>query len=516
MNAGILEKLKKESRSLLSGMGISQKLTNFIGLDIGSKHFRAVRIKKTGDEFLVQDKLIGDIQDLSQLSGKMNLSDKEELCVNLNLEGIVIKRVSIPMMPQEEIESALKWELKEQVSFDIDKAKIKFNILGERETDDGAKKIELVAFAYQESDIGPKVRELNQIGLKVQNIMPLDFALARYASNAKIAPQDEKAAIVDIGSAKTLITIIQKDKVCFTREILMGGDSFTDAMTGVIVTDKGRIELSGPDAEKMKIEQGISSDIRILGLIRPVLEKLISQIKGSLEYYEQRFHEDGIKKIILAGNGARLKGLKEYITKEAGIEVLAILPEEAGAIGLAMSRSFSMNMLPEEYKAEDKKALKRFSVTVVTFALGVIVLFSYSVLCIKAINLKKGAEIQRQHWDNLGELKLLKDKIMAYSSVVGAVSMDGVRAGRIMKEISNMMISDMALDRIAVDIKEPNIKIGGVVSKQDSLTSFMSKLESNTLFDSVKLSFSEKNEAPNGQDSVKFEITCNLRNKRYE
>ena len=371
----------------------------------------------------------------------------------------------------------------------------------------------MIAFAYQESDVSPKVRELKQIGLNVQNIMPLDFALARYVSSVKLMPQDEKVAIVDIGSAKTLISIIEKDKVCFTREILMGGDSFTDAMTGVIVTDKGRMELSKEDAEKMKKEQGISSDMRILGLIRPVLEKLISQIKGSLEYYEQRVHDQGIKKIILAGNGSRLKGLKEYITKEAGIEVLAILPEEAGAIGLSLSRGFSMNMLPEEYKAEDKKALKRFSVTIVTFAMGVIVLFSYTLLCIQAINLKKGMEIQKQHWDNLGEIKLLKDKIMAYSSVVNTVSLDGVRAGRIMKEISNLIISDMALDRFTVDSKEPNIKIGGVVSQQDSLTSFMSKLEANPLFQNVKLSFSEKNEAPDGKDSVKFEITCNLREK---
>ena len=82
-----------------------------------------------------------------------------------------------------------------------------------------------------------------------------------------------------------------------------------------------------------------------------------------------------------------------------------------------------------------------------------------------------------------------------------------------MKEISNMMLPDMALDRFTVDTKEPNIKISGVVSKQDSLTSFMSKLESNALFHNVKLSFSEKNEAPGGQNSVKFEIICNLRKK---
>ena len=509
----ILEQLKKEYRLLLGGLGIGQRPTNFIGLDIGSKHFRAVRIKKTGDKFLVQDTLIGEIEEFGSFSAKMHVKDDEELCVNFNLEGIVIKRVSIPVMPHEEIENALKWELKEQVGFDIDKANVKFNILGERVTEDGAKKIELIAFAYQESDIEPKVRELKEMGLNVQNVMPLDFALAKYINYSKVNSQDdEKVAIIDIGSAKTLISIVEKDRVCFTREILMGGDSFTDAMTGVVVTDKGRMELSKEDAENMKKEHGISSDMRILALIRPVLEKLISQIKGSLEYYEQRFYEKGIKKIILAGNGSRLRGLKEYITKEAGIEVLAILPEEAGAIGLALSRDFNLNMLPEKFRAEERKALKRFSVTMVTFVLGVILLFSYALLCIKVVNLKRGIEIQRQHWDNLREIKLLRDKIMAYNSAIDTVSMDGVHSGKIMKEISNLILSDIVLDRFSIDNKEPNIRIGGVVLNKDSLTNFMSKLESNSLFQNVKLSFSEENKGA-GIDAVNFEITCNMRKK---
>ena len=513
MNTGILEKLKKEYKLLLSGMGITQKTTHFIGLDIGSRYFRAVRIKKTGSGFSVQDTLVDKIEELGNLSSKMAVKDEEELCVNFNLEGIVIKRVSIPVMPQEEIESALKWELKEQhVGFDIDKARVRFKILEEIETEGGAKKIELIAFAYQESDIEPKVKQLKEMGLNVQNVIPLDFAIAKYVNDSKIMPQDEKAAIVDIGSVKTLISIVEKDKVCFTREIPLGGDTITDAMTGVTVSDKGRMELSKEDAENIKIEQGISSDIKILSLIRPVLEKLTSQIKGSLEYYEQRFKKQGVKKIILAGSGSKLKGLKEYIIKETGLEVLTILPEEAGAIGLALSRDFNLNMLPEKFRAENQKALKRFSMTMVTFAMGIILLFSYALLCIQAVNLKKGMDVQRQHLNNLNEIKLLKDKMMVYISVINTVSMDDINAGRIMKEISNLMLSDIALDKFIIDIKEPNIMMGGSVLKQDSLTEFMSKLESNALFQNVKLSFSEKNQGP-GSEALKFEITCNIRKK---
>jgi type IV pilus assembly protein PilM len=489
---------------------LAPRTTNFIGLDIGSRYFRAVRVKKVGDEFLVQDKLTGSIDELGQLSAKMHLMDNEELCVNCNPEDIVIKRVSIPLMPQEEIGSALKWELKEQVRFDIDKARVKFNVIGERKTEDGMKRIDLIAFAYQETGIRPKVKQLKEMGLNVQNVMPLDFALAKYANNAKIVPQDEKVAILDIGSVKTLISIIEKDKVCFTREISIGGDTITDAMTGVIITDKGRMELSKQDAENMKKEQGISSDIKMLSLIRPVLEKLTGQIKSSLEYYGQRFAEQDVKKLILAGNGSQMRGLKEYIIKETGLEVLGILPEEAGAIGLALSRDFNLNMLPEEFMAEDKKALKRFSMTMITFVLAGMLLFSYALLCIQAINLKKGIDIQRQHWDNLQEVRLLRDKIITYNNIINTVSLDSINASPIMKEISNLILSDMVLDKFVIDNKQPNIIISGIALKQDSLTGFMSKLESNVLFNNVKLSFSEKIQKT-VQDAVKFEITCNIR-----
>lgn len=508
----ILEQLNREYKSLLAGMGVGSRPANFIGLDIGSRYYRAVRIRKTGSGFSPEGFISGKKEDLAGLKKRMSIKDEEELCVNFKIEGMVIRRVSIPAMPQGEVEGALKWELKEHSGPDADKARIRFSILGERETEDGAKRIELIAFLYQESDVESKVKELKEAGLNVKNVMPMDFAIARYVNNLKIAGGDALAAVVDIGSVKTNISIIEKDKVCFTREIAIGGDTITEAMTGIIISDRGRMELSWEEAEKMKIEIGIPSDIKMLAMIRPILEKLASQIKGSLEYYEHYFNEGCVKRIILAGSGSRLKGLKEYIVKETGLDIVTILPEEAGAAGLAMSMGSNMNILPDQFKLEDKKALKNFFAKLAVVVFGFLLLFSYALLCMKAVNLKREAKIKRQHLDTLAEIRLLKDKVAAYSSVMNTISSDDINAGRIMKEISNLVFSDMALDRFTIDAKEPNIIMGGTVSQQDSLTGFMSRLESDALFQNVKLSFSEKKEGP-GSSAVNFEITCNVRRK---
>ena len=508
----ILEQLKKEYRSLLAGMGFGPKTTDFIGLDIGYKYFRAVRIKKIGNEFSVQDNFTGKLDELAELLVKINIRDEENVSVNFNKEDMLIKRVSIPAMPHDEIGSALKWELKDQGGFDINKASIKFSIIEEKETEDGAKNIDLMALIYKEPDVEAMVKALKDNGLNIRNVIPLNFALARYADSSKIVPQKEKVALVDIGSVKTVISIIEKDKVFFRRETAMGGDSITDAMTGILVSDRGRIELSREEAEKMKCENGIPEDIKILSMIRPVLERLASQIRSSLEYYESQFFCGAIKKIILAGNGSKLKGLREYLVKEMGIEVLTILPENAGAIGLALSADSDLNMLPEKFKAEDKKALKRFSITMIIAILGFVLTLSHAFLYVKAINLKREVGIQKQYRDNLKEVKLLRDEIMAYNSAIKIASLNGVDAVRVMKKLSNIIIPSVAFDKLVINSTEPNVTIGGMALKQYFLTEFMSRLESDPMFQNIRLSFSEQNQGL-GPEAIKFEIIANVRKK---
>lgn len=252
----------------------------------------------------------------------------EKIAVNFHGDMVAIRRTSIPIMPKQEIGEALRWQLKDNIQFDIDNASLRFDIIGEKEDQSGVKKMDVIAIVYQEQDVVKKIEELRGFGLNIQAVFPSEFALATYASYAHIISGQDKVAIVDIGSVRTNIAIIENTKVCFSRDINIGGDDITEAMTCALLSDKGRIEFSMEEAEKIKREQGIPNDIKILSLMRPVIEKLSGQIKKSLEYCEQVFQCPTIDKIILAGNGAQLKGLREFITKETGLEVLNILERQ--------------------------------------------------------------------------------------------------------------------------------------------------------------------------------------------
>jgi Tfp pilus assembly protein PilN len=269
------------------------------------------------------------------------------------------------------------------------------------------------------------------------------------------------------------------------------------------------MEYSKEEAEKLKCEYGIPHDPKLLSMMRPVLEKLSSYVRDSLEYYGRQFKSGPVTKIILAGNGSRLKGLKEYLTKESGVEVIHVLPEHALAMGLALSKDNSLNMLPEVFKEEDKKKLKMISVRMLSFIIGLIVLFSYGFLCIKAHNLKKEIEIYQKQWSTIKEIKILRDKMLVCNLAVDTVSRNSLHIGVIMRELTNVVMRGLILDSVTIKAKELQLRLKGIVLNTDQLSEFMSNLENSPLFENVRLMFRKKSEKYSG-DAVEFEITCKV------
>ncbi len=503
----IKEQLKKESKALLSGLGIKTEGETVIGLDLGLKGFRAVRVREGIEEIPLKDILVKDVNELKDLVSQMKIDPDENVSINFSSDNLAIRRASVPLMPKEEMEEALRWELKEQVQFDITKAKIKFDILGEREADDGSKRIDLIAIVYKEKDVEEKVRELKSSGLNIQSVFPSDFALASYVSHQKIILPQEKVGLVDIGGIKTTMGIIENGKLCFARDVAIGGDTITEAMTGVLISDKGKVGLSREEAEKIKHEQGIPDDIGILSMMRPVLEKLSNQIKRSLEYYEHRFKSDVVEKIILAGSGSKLKGLKEFISKETALEVIETLPETACASGLALISDSDLNLLPKKFKVEKKAALKKISLRMVSVLAGLIFLLSYILLSVRAINLGNELNIYRTYWESIKDIKSINDRTTLFGYAINTVSQEELGAGKIMRELSNLVPSFIMLEKLVVRDKEPHIRLSGIIRRGDKLSEFMLNLENSAMFEKVKLVFSEKDK-DYSSEALDFEIVC--------
>lgn len=507
----IVDQFKKETNLLFSTLGFRTALEKIIGLDIGHKTFRAVRISRIGKNFCIKKDLIKNINSLKDLNKDFGIQPDEKVSINFHGDNIAIRQVSIPVMPKEEIEAALKWQLKDNIQFDIDTAKIRFDILSERDGQGGAKKIDVLAIIYREGEIEKKVEELRGFGLNVFSVFPSEFALTGYAKHLNIISSQDKTAIVDIGSKRTNIAIIENERLRFSRDLNIGGDDITEAMTGILVSDKGRVELSREEAEKIKCEQGIPiDDTGILSLMRPVLEKLAGQIKKSLDYYESIFQRSVIEKIILAGNGAKLKGLRDFMSKETGLDVLHILPEAACAAGLSLISGSDLNIIPERFAIEKKTLLKKVSFRIIFILIALLFLLSYGFLSARAVYLKNEVSVVRQHWENIKDVAPVKERIVELANAINDIHRETLNAGNIMKELSRIVPAYARLDDLSMRKNKPNIKISGFILKGDRLTEFMDSIERSSLFENVKLKFSKKVE-PYSMNALQFELVFDIR-----
>jgi Tfp pilus assembly PilM family ATPase len=124
-------------------------------------------------------------------------------------------------------------------------------------------------------------------------------------------PKEKVFALVDIGAQKTNINIMQGDRSCFTREVYIGGEDMTDAVSKFL-------GVTPEEAEKTK--RGGEKEAAVLEAVTHTLDDLANEIFLSFDYFENQFDAE-IKTVYLSGGGSRLKGIQGVLSQTLAREV---------------------------------------------------------------------------------------------------------------------------------------------------------------------------------------------------
>jgi hypothetical protein len=131
---------------------------------------------------------------------------------------------------------------------------------------------------------------------------------------------EQARALVDIGAANTVVTIVESGIVRRVRVLPVGGRDFTRALVGADRDEQA--------AEQAKIEGRIDAteDGRALQV---VADDLLQQVSSALDEY--RLQGGDIKRVLLTGGGSRLRGLVESFDALLGVRCRVLdLAEESG------------------------------------------------------------------------------------------------------------------------------------------------------------------------------------------
>jgi type IV pilus assembly protein PilM len=511
---------------------VAFKITKFlpeknklIGLDIGSFSIKLAELVRRQGR-LVPTKLRlqeidphkagpdGQSDALKNLFRDVN-TQNARINVVVNCFQSCMKIAVIPFMPKSEIPQALKWEMKKFISFPVDQAIMDYEIL--QEIDEGdVKKLKIAIACCPKETID---RYLNL--LKLTGVEPSLFTqhcLALRNVIAKLHSEDKgTVAILDVGYDISELFIFENREPVFNRKLPAGGRDFTLNMTQKLVSDHGKTELTVEQAESIKKKYGIvSSDdsnmlegkitsAQLTALIRPDLEKLLTEIERSFAYYREKEQSEPVEQLILLGGGGNLKNLPEHLSEGLHIPVQlgnplaafpsseALLPDNdpqtanrfASALGAALASPHDINLLPVEIKQRTRLLIKRSSIKALITAVVVSLMILYT-----GMRLSLGIYNKRIAAAEL-ELKALSPQM---EQVPGQVFLQDILNQRIywsdaLKEISNLISDQICLIEISTERRTLTLK-GQIKSpaldREKILTNFMSSLEKG-IFKKVSL-----------------------------
>lgn len=522
---------------------------NLIGIDIGSSTLKVVGLRLGKYPALSFYSIANlpeghdekTIAEAIQKTLRENNVSARDTVLTFTDESIVIRRIELPHMARDEIVDALKWQAKNLIHYDVDKAVIDFELLGETQKEDGSKIMDLLVVIASRDEIDKKVKILKESNLDAVSITVSPFALENILKIDQDIDSSKSISIIDIGHKKTEVSIFRGKALEFVRYIPVGSGNITEAMTGSIALEDGSVELSKDEAEKLKMRLGISyeeealergiTSRQILSLMRPILERLSKEITRSADYYIQEYGREAVSLVYLVGGGSLLKNLDRFLSEESNAQVkLMELPKSIDAskahlksedisalvplISAVLGYKKCPNLLPHEYRQEKIEFIEKISLRMIAIILGVILLPSFLFLKLRVNDYSdrlKNAVIQETILD---QIKDLQNRVVERSAFLNQAKMSEIPLEYVMKELSIIIPPNCVFDSLSVDQKGKALDMKGIIYEprglaEGILTEFMESLERSRYFKDAQLAFIQDTTTGKGP-SASFEISCLL------
>jgi type IV pilus assembly protein PilM len=576
-------------------------MAEVIGLDIGAYSIKIVGLKMTSrGAFLTalgikeiprkkgEENLQGLIETLRSLLKEFPLK-VQKIRLMVSGRGVNLIRLPLPSMPRAELLEAIRWEIKDRLPFPIETARIDFHILDEF-VEEGVKKVDLMVVVCPTDLIHRTLSVAEGAGLQPSHLDVAPFALWNAFALQEQAVKEDVVALIDLGSEKTGIHLFKDERLQFSREVSPGGEDITQAIIEGLghKVDPG---LLYEEAEKLKHTVGIglesdgseppgevprsidqtrssneptstSTSFRI----RPVMERLVSEIGRSLDYYRSQFNVERINRVLLTGGGANIQNMAAYLSGELHLPVEQFCPirkipfdadridvslmdqrgsDFTAALGLALPEPKRIEFLPVRKSLRSRVHFHGWGLFPILIPfliflgfLGIIWKMNGEVATLQRDFDAKMEQVKDNETlrTKLTLLKEKEEKMKQDLSLLPASSTLSIPYQEILREVGQVVPNNVALTLFEIQSKgrpfkkgappqksqgeEPpkngqkELHLAGVAFGSDSscltaLSQIIEGLENSSLFKNAKLISADENRQYN-QPGTEFEITCDL------
>jgi type IV pilus assembly protein PilM len=308
------------------------KTKDIVGVDIGSSSVKLVQLREIKGGYQLQnvgilplaaeaivDNTLMDsssiVETVRNLLESLQVKAKEAVC-SISGNAVIIRKISLPVMPAEELEDQIHWEAEQYIPFDINDVNVDFQILSPDEQD--LSKMNVLLVASKKDIINDYLTVFAEAGLKLV-VVDVDSFAVQNAFEANYDPDNEVVALVNLGASIMNLNIIRGGVSLFTRDVQMGGSLYTEEI-------QKQLSLNSDQAEMKKIMAGTSGDARLIEILQRVNETVALEMRRSLDFYNSTAGDDRITKVYLAGGGAKTAMLVEAVQQKLSLPVEILNP----------------------------------------------------------------------------------------------------------------------------------------------------------------------------------------------
>jgi type IV pilus assembly protein PilM len=311
------------------------KKKDVIGLDIGCSSIKLVELKEDKNGFKLQNLALSPLPPEAIVDGALmdsvtiidtirdlmtaSRTKTKDVVTSVSGHSVIVKKISLPLMTEAELEESIQWEAERYIPFDINDVNIDFQIFGS--TSENPEVMDVVLVAAKKDIINDYVSVIMESGLNPVIIDIDSFALENMLAMNYDIEKEEAIAIANVGASITNMNIIKNNISAFTRDIFKGGNQVTEEI-------QRQLHVDHEEAEKIKVgtKVDLTSQPIIQNVLKTASESLAIEIGNSLDFFQSTTTYEKISKIYLSGGGSKIKDFDIILQQQIGIPVEVVNP----------------------------------------------------------------------------------------------------------------------------------------------------------------------------------------------
>ncbi len=304
-----------------------------IALDIGSTLIKLVQLKASGKGYsltkfgmiplppeVIVEGAVMDANRVSEAIKELITAQKiktKDVVLSVSGSSVIIKRVSIADMTEEELAESIKWEAEQYIPFSIDDVNVDFQKLGPAAVEGQA---DVLLVAVKKDKINDYVNLVKDAGLEPVVVDVDAFALANMYE-VSYEMEGGITALLNIGASVMNINVLKDGVSIFTRDITVGGNRYIEALQ----RDAG---LSYEDAEKVKRGESVDGgdQDQLKEIMATVTEDIVGEVQRSFDFFRSTTGSESVSRVLICGGCAKIPNFTRLLSERLEISVDVINP----------------------------------------------------------------------------------------------------------------------------------------------------------------------------------------------